>query len=81
MAWESEYRKVRVHQDSQAAIQLLLAESEITHQHSSEIVSFVSGWIGTGWSKLKIYIGKVTERLTILLAMVILYLLVSFYSC
>ncbi|CAN0855504.1 Putative ribonuclease H protein At1g65750 [Linum grandiflorum] len=33
------YRIVRVQLDSRAAIQLLLADGEITHQHSSEIAS------------------------------------------
>ncbi|CAN0870081.1 hypothetical protein LINGRAHAP2_LOCUS9422 [Linum grandiflorum] len=40
MACELGYRKVRVQLDSQAAIQFLLAEGEITHQHSSEVTSF-----------------------------------------
>ncbi|CAN0887963.1 Putative ribonuclease H protein At1g65750 [Linum grandiflorum] len=40
MAWALNYRKVRVQLDSQVAIQLLLAEGEITHQHSSEVASF-----------------------------------------
>ncbi|CAN0919394.1 Putative ribonuclease H protein At1g65750 [Linum grandiflorum] len=40
LAWERVYRKVRVQLDSQAAIQLLLVEREITHQYSSEVLSF-----------------------------------------
>ncbi|CAN0929412.1 hypothetical protein LINGRAHAP2_LOCUS37055, partial [Linum grandiflorum] len=38
-AWEKGYRKVRVQLDSQAAIELMLAEGELTHQHSSEVAS------------------------------------------
>ncbi|CAN0856178.1 Putative ribonuclease H protein At1g65750 [Linum grandiflorum] len=32
--------KVRVQLDSQAAIQLMLAKDQITHQHSSEVANF-----------------------------------------
>ncbi|CAN0870403.1 Putative ribonuclease H protein At1g65750 [Linum grandiflorum] len=40
MVWELEYRRVWVQMDSQAAIQLLLADDEIAHQHSFEIARF-----------------------------------------
>ncbi|CAN0925121.1 BAG family molecular chaperone regulator 2, partial [Linum grandiflorum] len=37
MDWELGYRKIQAQLDSQAAIQLVLAEGEITHQHSFEV--------------------------------------------
>ncbi|CAN1229003.1 Putative ribonuclease H protein At1g65750, partial [Linum grandiflorum] len=40
IAWERGYRRVQVQLDSRAAIQLLLGDSELTHQHSSEVASF-----------------------------------------
>ncbi|CAN0915555.1 Putative ribonuclease H protein At1g65750 [Linum grandiflorum] len=40
IAWEKGYRRVRVQLDSQVTIQLLLAEGELSHQHSSEVASF-----------------------------------------
>ncbi|CAN0915234.1 Putative ribonuclease H protein At1g65750 [Linum grandiflorum] len=40
LAWELGYRLVRVQLDSRVVIQFLLAEGEITHQHSSEVASF-----------------------------------------
>ncbi|CAN0911179.1 Putative ribonuclease H protein At1g65750, partial [Linum grandiflorum] len=41
IAWERGYRRVRVLQlDSRVAIQLLLGDGELTHQHSSEVASF-----------------------------------------
>ncbi|CAN0928258.1 hypothetical protein LINGRAHAP2_LOCUS36371, partial [Linum grandiflorum] len=35
ITWERGYRRVPVELDSRAAIQLLLRDGELTHQHSS----------------------------------------------
>ncbi|CAN0926225.1 hypothetical protein LINGRAHAP2_LOCUS35218 [Linum grandiflorum] len=40
IVWDRGYRCVRVQLDSRAAIQLLLGDGELAHQHTSEVASF-----------------------------------------
>ncbi|CAN0864952.1 hypothetical protein LINGRAHAP2_LOCUS9085 [Linum grandiflorum] len=80
MAWELGYMKVRVQLDSQATVQLLLAERERSHTNTLlRSLVYVSCWIGTGWSKLSMFIVNTTGLHITWHAIVIVYLLVLFY--